>query len=401
VALRDRFRLLVLNARYPTRLSYFDDWLDAFVGSDLFDAIDLNIVGGDAAERLPALQNEVDGIVMLHSVNGDTTEYLEPLAPILAERRVPLLSFVGNEVNLPGSPIAAKRDVFARLGPDWIATQLLQNTGEFLFGDVCRRGVVAIPHALNPQAFRPELDLSSRPIEVGVRAARYLPHLGDDDRNRLLDFFASLGRNGRVTVDIGNDRFTREGWAGFLNRCQATVATEAGSWFVERDDATIEKIRAYVRERTGPGIVIPNDSPLRRLGHKLPWGVREFLRKILRSGLVRHESLISADPAEIHRIFFVNRPRAPVYGKGLSSRHFDAIGTKTLQIMFPGRYNDILVAGRHYVAIAPDFSNLDEVLGVLRDPRARQAIVDEAYSFALDRHTYAHRVADVHRLLSS
>src|SRR6185312_764494 len=143
-----RIRLLVLHADYTDRLSYYDDWLDAFTSSELFSVVSVDIVSSGARAGIRAALEDVDAIVLLHSTNGDTTAYLEPHVAMLADRRQPLLTFVGNEVNLPGSPISDKRNVFARLRPQWVATQLLLEAGEYLFGDVADH-VVSIPHALN------------------------------------------------------------------------------------------------------------------------------------------------------------------------------------------------------------------------------------------------------------
>jgi hypothetical protein len=395
-----RIRLLVLHAQYTTRLSYNDDWFDAFQKFPDFETRAINIVATDAAAVRSAIDN-VDAIVLLHSTNGDTTDYLDPLASVLADRGVPLLSFVGNEVNLPGSPISAKRRTFGRIRPDWIATQLLEEAGRFLFADVAERSVVAIPHALNPDAFRPTRSIGARPIDIGVRLSRYLPHLGDDDRNRLADAFARLGAQGRLKVDISDARLDRAGWSDFLNQCRGTIATESGSWFLERDDATVDAIRAYVRGKSRGGFMIANDSPLRKLGHKLPWRARTILRRALRSGPIRHEALVNEQMPfdDVHRQFFAGRKRPPVYGKCISSRHFDAIGTKTCQIMFRGRFNDILEADRHYFALADDFSNLDDVLRRFSDLSARRTIVDEAYAHAAASHTYAHRMRQVAKIL--
>lgn len=397
-----RIRLLVLYAQYTTRLSYYDDWLDAFTSHAEFETNSINIVGADATLARAAL-DAVDAVVLLHSTNGDTTEYLEPFVSMLADRRVPLLSFVGNEVNLPGSPISAKRRLFGRIRPDWIATQLLEEAGRFLFGDVAEKSVVAIPHALNPAAFRPKRGLDDRPTDVGARLSRYLPHLGDDERNRLADAFIRLGSEGRLTVDISDSRLDRDGWAEFLNSCRGTIATESGSWFLERDDETVNAIRAYVRYHAGRGIVIANDSPLRKLGHKLPWWLRSMLRRVLRAGPVRHEALVNEQIPfdEIYARFFAGRKPAPVYGKCISSRHFDAIGTQTCQIMFRGRFNDILQADRHYLALADDFSNLDHVLRRFADLSVRQQIVEDAFTYVISAHTYAHRMRQVAKTFRS
>lgn len=398
-----RLKLLLLYASYTDRLSYYDDWRDALTTAPHFDAVSINIVSRAAVNGIRHALGNVDAVVLLHSTNGDTTEYLEPLVSVLADRRVPLLSFVGNEVSLPGSPIAAKRELFARLRPEFVATQLLLESGRYLFGDVVSRDVVAIPHALNPSAFRPTLADERRAIDFGARAVRYLPHLGDDDRNRILDLFRIRGPERGLTVDISDSRFNRDDWAVFLNTCKATVSTEAGTWFLERDDATVNAIRAYVLSRTKGGIVIANDSKLRRFGHKLPWWAREFARRIMRAGPVRHESLVNeaVPPQDILTRFFAGRPRPATHGKCISSRHFDAIGTKTCQIMIKGRFNDILEADKHYIAVDEDLSQFDVAIERFRDPTVRRKMADEAYGHIMAGHTYAHRAAQVYQVLAT
>lgn len=391
-----RPRLLVVYAQYTSQLSYFDDWLDAFRSHRDIAVSEFNIaVAGDQV-RLRNKLGACDGVVLLHSTNGDTTAYLDPYAPVLAERKVPLLSFVGNEVNLPGSPISEKRDSFEIIRPDWIATQLLQEAGDYLFGDVVRRGVVSIPHALNPAVFQARRAQLDRPIDLGARLSRYLPHLGDDDRNRVADFFRQEGPKAGLVVDISEARFDREGWVSFLNDCKGTVSSESGSWFLERDDRTVSEIRRYVLEKAG-GFVIANDSPLRTLGHKLPPWLKALMRRVLGSGPLRHESLVNEHASfdEIYQKFFANRPRPAIYGKCISSRHFDAIGTKTCQIMLRGRYNDILMADDHYLALEEDFSNISDVVERFRDGSERYRVIVQAYDHVMEAHTYSHRVGQV------
>ena len=182
-----RIRLLTLYAQYTDKLSYFDDWLDAMRQYPGFDVIALDIIRSGVTRRIKHAIGEVDAVLLLHSTNGDSITYLDRLVPILANRRVPLITFVGNEVNLPGFTIAGKRRVFNAISPEWIATQLVREAGEYLFGDIATRGVVPIPHALNPSVFRPIGTLDARPIDIGSRVMKYMPHLGDDDRNRIAE----------------------------------------------------------------------------------------------------------------------------------------------------------------------------------------------------------------------
>ena len=390
-----RVNCLVLFAGYTTRLSYYDDWLDAFSASSCFATTSLNICQRDARKRLIRAVRDAELIVLLHSTNGVSTMYLEPLAGLLQDRKGILVSFVGNELNLPGSPIAAKRRVLGAIEPDIVASQLPLEAGAYLFGDLVRRKVISLPHALNPKAFRFSVPQSDRTVDIGVRAARYPPHLGDNDRNRLHDVFAAHDFAPSLVVDIGTQRFARPEWATFLNRCRGTVSSEAGSWYLERDDATVEEIRAHVARQYGAGgLTIANDSPLRRLGHKLPWPVRAALRRIMRRGPIRHEAAVSdALPFDdIYERFFAERPRCPVYSKCISSRHFDAIGTGTVQVLLAGRYNDILVAGRHYLELAPDYANIADVMERFSDTTYRNSMANEAHECAMSAHTYDNRI---------
>jgi len=392
-------RVLVLHANYAPQLSFFDDWLEAFRDAPQFTVEVIDIVKAGAHERLRKRRDEHDLIVLLHSCNGDWLTSLEPLADTLAARRGLLMSFVGNEVSLPGRLLGPKVELLRRIRPDWIATQLLLEAGAYLFDGVASRGVVAIPHALNPRAFHARTPQRDRPIDVGVRTAPYPAFLGDNDRNRLLARFerGDLG----LAVDISmTQRFDRDGWAGFLDRCKATIATEAGSWYLQRDDHTMKAIRAWVLGKKR-GITLRTDGRLQRLAMVMPQKMRRWIRARLKGPLALEVNAYDdLDFDEVYARFFRDEPRPPVYAKCISSRHFDAIGTKTCQIMYRGRYNDLLEADTHYLALDDDFGNLDDVLRRFRDPAERERIVETAHAHVMASHTYAHRIAEISRLVS-
>jgi hypothetical protein len=394
-------RTLVLTLEYPARASYYADWRDAFKGSSTFETTVRNILQRSARRQIMREIGEYELVVVLHSCTADTLDYVTELVSALQSRRGRLISFVGNEVNLPWAPLREKIAWLRRVGPDLIATQLLAEAGEWLYAETGAK-VVSLPHALNAEAFRPVVPQTERPIDLGARSWRYLAYLGDDDRNRIYDFFLNQRFEPPLVLDFSTEqRFGREGWAAFLNRCKATIATEAGSWYLERDDATVLAIRDDVA-RSRAGIVVRGDSSVSRLARRLPYGVKTALRNLLRGGLVAHEAISAEqlDFTDIHRRFFAGRERASVYGKCISSRHFDAVGCKTLQILFPGRYNDILRAGEHYVALNDDFSNTGEVLHLLRSASARKSIVDRAYEHVMSAHTYAHRLQSLENALT-
>ena len=386
-------RTLLLYAEYNTRASYYDDWLDAFRAAPHFKTSELNICHRNAAAVLRRQIEEIDLLVLLHSVNADHVFYLEPLISILAHRRCALVSFVGNEVNLPGAPISEKRRVLSAIHPDLIATQLLLEAGEYLWGDIAP--VLALPHALNPTVFSIRTTPAARTLDVGMRSFRYPAVLGDRDRNLALDWVGKWGTAHGLTVDVSSKRLAREGWADYLNNCRGTVSTEAGSWYLQRDDSLVRQVREHYGGEARRPVLSSENIRLRKIAHRLPWRLREVLVSLVSRGPIRYEATVLSQVSEqeILEKFFLKAARAPTYSKCISSRHFDAIGTGTVQILLTGRYNDILVAGTHYLELARDFSNADELARQFLDQEERRRIAQTALEHVKANHTYAHRLA--------
>jgi hypothetical protein len=63
----------------------------------------------------------------------------------------------------------------------------------------------------------------------------------------------------------------------------------------------------------------------------------------------------------------------------ISPRHFEAIITKTCQILVEGQYDGVLEADRHYIPLKRDFSNLTEVLEKVKDSKLIEEITERAY----------------------
>jgi hypothetical protein len=391
-----RLRTLILSLEYPNRASYYSDWRDAFVGSPSYLCTVRNILDL-APSNLAGMIEDYDAVVLLHSCNSDTLDYLAPLAPILGQRkRAWLLSFVGNEFNSPYVSTPRRVGLLREARCDLIATQLLQEAGAYLYAFAGAR-VISVPHALNPQAFEPGPPHHVRRLDIGVKGYTYPAFLGDDDRNRMIRHFADRAARLNLAVDITEDkRLNRHQWARFLADCRGTISTETGSWYVDRDDGLITRVHAYLKSKRS-GLVLSNDGWLRRAARRLPSPVKAVLWEGLRRGPVKFEVLDDFETpfAELEERFFRGAPRAPVYSKAISSRHFDAIGTKTCQILRRGRFNDILDADTHYLCVEPDFSNTDDVVARFKDEAERTRIVDAAYDHVTASHTYRHRVSQV------
>jgi hypothetical protein len=75
----------------------------------------------------------------------------------------------------------------------------------------------------------------------------------------------------------------------------------------------------------------------------------------------------------------------------LGPRHFEAVCTRTVQVLVQSEYNGVLVPDRHYLPLRRDFGNLDEVLEKLKDLPLLERIADNAYGdiYQSGRYSYA------------
>jgi len=384
-------KTLVLTISYSSRASYYDDLLDAFIKSDTFDCHVLNIRNVFARQYLEKNLKSYDLVVLLHSCTADNLFFLERIRPPLQARTGKLVSFIGNEYNSPFLLLSDKIALLKSLSPDIVVTQLLCETGEWLYEET-KAKVISLPHALNPDAFYPKNKYESRPISIGFRGSKYPGFLGDNNREAIVDYFTSLN-NSSVKTDISYaDRLNRQGWSHFLNTCKATISVETGTNFLERDDKIIKQIKSDFEGRTSSG-VSPNNL-MKEIAYLLPYSLRTTLKKWgKKAGLVsKAEVYENIDFPSLHERYFSKMQPSKHSGKAISSRHFDAIGTETVQIMFPGRFNDILKAGEHYIALERDFSNIEEVLEKLADPNFCQSLTRRTRESIMDQHTFAHRL---------
>ena len=401
-ATRDTIKTLVLALHYPHRASYYDDWADAFAAAPFFETTSLNVLDLSPS-RLTQELGEHDLVVLLHNCTADTTDDLERLAPALGDRaRARLVAFVGNEYNSPYAPMARKIAALKACNPDIVATQLLPEAGAYLYGDICAN-VMSLPHALNPDVFRPGPEQSRRAVDIGVRSFRYSPLLGDKERNDIIDYFRSHGAEHGLSVDVDTtSRFGREDWAAFLANSRGTISSEAGSWYLDRNDALVTRIHNAVGlERSG--LVIRQGEGMRRLVRRLPLSVKSALSFALRRGPVKFAAFEdeSLDFDDLYVRFFKRASRCPAYSKALSSRHFDAIGTKTCQIMIEGRYNDLLIPNEHYIPVKADLSNVAEAITRFGDRSERDRIATAAFEHAMATQTFRHRTELLRDVLST
>ncbi len=327
------------------QLSYAADWREAFLDAPDLSVEVCNINNLVHFGRCLLRLQKYDLIVVSHVAAGDDLTVLRRAARWFDRRRAPLVVFIGNEYDILDDKIAFLRETEA----EFICTQLPLATAGYLYQECERSRIVEMPHALNPRAYFPESAIP-RAIDIGFVGEIYWPFVGDRERTDLIEWFERHGAKRGLHCDIRRQRLGRQEWRHFLNGCRATIGAESGSYYLNERGKLLERARAY--------------------------------------------NLSENREASFDEVFdkFYRCQSREIFGKSISSRHFEPVGTKTCQILITGQYNGIIEADRHYIALRKDFGNIDEALERFRDDDYRRRMVEETYDYVMTQHTYAHRV---------
>ena len=91
-----------------------------------------------------------------------------------------------------------------------------------------------------------------------------------------------------------------------------------------------------------------------------------------------------------------------VYYRTASPRHFEAASLRVCQVLYEGSYSGVMQPMVHYIPLRKDFSNLDEVLALIRDDDVVREIAENAYRdlIASGDWSYARFVEGVDETLS-
>jgi hypothetical protein len=263
----------------------------------------------------------------------------------LRRRRGKLVVFIGNEYDLMAEKIRFLRETRA----DYVCSQLPIASARWLYAQCEGTEVLAMPHALNPTVYRAAA-ASPRAIDVGFAGAMYPLFIGDIERTRLIRGVEATGRRRGLRCDIRERTISRLDWARFLRDCEGTVGGESGTYYLDRRGALIAAAKSFTA--TNP----------------------------------------TAPFEQVYERFFARPGVEYVSGKCISSRHFEAIGTRTCQVLLEGDYNGILQGGAHYISVQKDLADLNDAIARFEDRAHRREIADHAYEYVMDEHTHAHRV---------
>jgi len=191
-----------------------------------------------------------------------------------------------------------------------------------------------------------------RSIDVAYRARKMPYNLGyfGTYKWRLTEIFSEKLKNSDLKTDLSNDPnqfIFGENWYRFVGSTRIMLGCEGGSSLHDPDGSIRQCCEKYQ-------LLNPNASFEEVRDHCFP-------------GLDQH---------------------FPYYA--LSPRHFEAAVSKTCQVLVEGDYNGIFVADVHYIPIAKDWSNLDEVIRKIHDKKHCQQLANQAYQDIVEsgKHTY-------------
>ena len=185
------------------------------------------------------------------------------------------------------------------------------------------------------------LKTTKKDIDIGYRARNLPQWLGRHGymKTTIADEFNKAVKKFTLKTDISTnpkDTFIGLGWYKFMVRCKYMIGVEGGSTVHDRNGSISKKGTAYLKEH-------PNCS-------------FEEIEEACFPGLDGKLQLIAISP-----------------------RNLESCATRTCQILVESTYNGILKPWVHYIPLKKDFSNINEVLQIVKDDNKREEIVENAY----------------------
>ena len=182
----------------------------------------------------------------------------------------------------------------------------------------------------------------ARQIDVGYRG-RVLPYqLGRVGQEKVWIGRGFLERSAQygLRCDIAwgeADRIYGERWNQFIRSCRAMLGTESGATITDFDGSLERRVQDYLASHANASFDEVEDAILR--------------------------------PYE-------NNVRMTI----ASPRIFEAVAWRTALVQFPGQYSDVVRPWVHYIPLERDFSNIDEVVRLIRDTEYVESMTGRAYA---------------------
>ena len=357
-------RVLLLCDYQPRIAATVRDHIEALEGLSRHCWYRLTILGG-----IPSSVDldRFDVIVVHYTLTACSERYLSAQSRArLANCRALKAIFIQDEYRHVNASIAAMREMGVGVLFTCVpASEMPKVYSEDVLPGVRKVNVLTgyVPEGLlNRQVPAP----SRRPFLVGYRSRRvpfWLGTLGEEKYAIGKRFLADAERFPNLACDISfreEDRLYGDRWIEFLLRCRAVLGVESGASVF---DFTGELQRAVERaERRDPAL-----------------GFEEISRRYL---------------ANVDGRIRLNQ---------ISPRCYEAAALRTVMVLYPGEYSGRLEAWRHYIPLAKDHSNMDEVVAALGDGSLINEMTERAYCEVASarENTYAAFVEDVDRAIAA
>lgn len=203
---------------------------------------------------------------------------------------------------------------------------------------------------LVPKYYKPH---SERSLDIGYRARKLPFWLGKHGtiKWRLTEIFQAACKKTNLNVDLSNryeDVFMGDSWYEFLADCRVVLGCEGGSSLHDPDGEIRKEVDLYMDMH--------------------PDASFEEVDKNVLKGRDGNLNLFAISP-----------------------RHFEAVMTKTCQVLVEGNYHGIFKPDIHYIPLKKDFSNIDEVLLKIQDQDYCEKMAEKAYEDIVLNSDYTYR----------
>jgi len=193
--------------------------------------------------------------------------------------------------------------------------------------------------------------VQGRDLDVAYRAWRPEPWLGRHAqlKAQIGDVFAKAAPTVGMSTDISlrnEDTLIGDDWYRLLLRSRWTIGVEGGASAIDRDGSIRARTLTYEADHPGASF--------------------EEVEAACFPGVDGTLNLMA-----------------------LSPRHLEACATRTAQVLIEGDYNGVLEPGLHYLALKADFSNLNDVLSIMRDDVLRERIAQRAFDDVVGSGSYS------------
>lgn len=263
--------------------------------------------------------------------------------------------------------VEAMRAAMRTLGIDVLFTLVPEREVERVWPPSSLPGVTVVTTLAGyvPEAAtrRDVLPLDARPLDVGYRGRplpAWLGLLGQEKKWIAEGFSEHAARHGlRTNIAWQEDaRIYGSDWFEFISSCRVTLGTESGASITDFDGSLERLVAEYQHEHP------------------------------------------DADFWEIHGAL-LQPYEGNVMMNVISPRIFEAVALRTGLVLFPGEYSGVLQPDRHYLPLAKDFSNVDEVVERIRDTEELDAMIRRAFDdvVASGRYAYAELVRSLDEII--